>query len=54
MTDGRNVYVFFGDFGLLAFDWNGKEQWRLPRLYRQTEWPVKQRPVVPAPAHVAD
>jgi outer membrane protein assembly factor BamB len=30
VTDGRNVYVFFGDFGLLAFDWNGKEQWRLP------------------------
>jgi outer membrane protein assembly factor BamB len=30
VTDGQNVYVFFGDFGLLAFDWNGKEQWRLP------------------------
>ena len=30
VTDGRNVYVFFGDFGLLAYDWNGKEQWRLP------------------------
>jgi len=30
VTDGRSVYVFFGDFGLLAFDWNGKEKWRLP------------------------
>ena len=30
VTDGRSVYVFFGDFGLVAFDWNGKEQWRLP------------------------
>jgi hypothetical protein len=30
VTDGRSVYVFFGDFGLLALDWDGKEKWRLP------------------------
>jgi outer membrane protein assembly factor BamB len=30
VTDGRSVYVFFGDFGLQAFDLDGKEQWRLP------------------------
>ena len=29
-TDGRSVYVFFGDLGLQAFDLDGKEQWRLP------------------------
>lgn len=28
VTDGTNVYVFFQDFGLLAFDANGKEKWR--------------------------
>ncbi|NOT59241.1 MAG: PQQ-binding-like beta-propeller repeat protein [Acidobacteria bacterium] len=30
VTDGTNVYVFFQDFGLLAYDLNGKEKWRLP------------------------
>lgn len=29
-TDGRHVYVFFGDFGLLAYTVEGKEVWRLP------------------------
>ncbi|HYO80322.1 MAG TPA: PQQ-binding-like beta-propeller repeat protein [Bryobacteraceae bacterium] len=30
VTDGRNVYVFFGDYGLLAYDLNGKSRWTLP------------------------
>ncbi len=30
VTDGRNVFVFFGDFGLVSYDVNGKERWRLP------------------------
>ncbi len=30
VTDGVNVYVFFQDFGMMAFDANGKELWRLP------------------------
>ncbi len=29
-TDGRSVYVFFGDFGLLAYSVDGQEKWRLP------------------------
>ncbi|MBL8167049.1 MAG: PQQ-binding-like beta-propeller repeat protein [Acidobacteria bacterium] len=29
-TDGQNVYAFFTDFGLLSFDRDGKERWRLP------------------------
>jgi outer membrane protein assembly factor BamB len=29
-TDGSNVYVFFADFGLLSYDMDGKERWRLP------------------------
>jgi outer membrane protein assembly factor BamB len=29
-TDGKNVYAFFTDFGLICFDIDGKEQWRLP------------------------
>jgi outer membrane protein assembly factor BamB len=30
VSDGKRVYVFFGDFGLLAYDLQGDEQWRLP------------------------
>ena len=29
-TDGENVYVFFGDFGLLSYDATGEERWRVP------------------------
>jgi outer membrane protein assembly factor BamB len=30
VTDGTNVFVFFGDFGLISYDRNGKERWRMP------------------------
>ena len=30
VTDGTNVYVFFGDFGLLSYGPDGEERWRLP------------------------
>ena len=30
VTDGRSVFVFFGDYGLLAYSVDGKELWRLP------------------------
>lgn len=30
VTDGKNVYAFFTDFGLISFDGAGKERWRLP------------------------
>ncbi len=30
VTDGENVYIFFGDFGLLSYDARGEERWRLP------------------------
>ena len=30
VTDGVNVYVFFGDFGILSYDPEGHERWRLP------------------------
>ena len=29
-TDGRSIFVFFPDAGLLAYDLNGKERWRVP------------------------
>jgi outer membrane protein assembly factor BamB len=30
VTDGRNVYVFFGDFGLLSYGPDGNERWQVP------------------------
>lgn len=30
VTDGRNVYTFFGGYGLLAYGPDGNELWRLP------------------------
>ncbi len=29
-TDGTNVYVFFGDFGLVSYGPDGNERWRMP------------------------
>ena len=30
VTDGKNVYVFFGDFGLVSYSVDGTERWRMP------------------------
>ncbi len=30
VTDGNNVYVFFGDYGLVSYRFDGEERWRLP------------------------
>jgi outer membrane protein assembly factor BamB len=30
VTDGQNVYVFFGDFGLISYTADGTERWNLP------------------------
>ncbi len=29
-SDGRDLYVFFGDFGLISYTLDGKERWRKP------------------------
>ncbi|MBI3680282.1 MAG: PQQ-binding-like beta-propeller repeat protein [Acidobacteria bacterium] len=29
-ADGKNVYVFFGDYGLIGYGWDGRELWRTP------------------------
>ena len=30
VADGKNVYVFFADYGLVSYDFAGKERWRTP------------------------
>jgi outer membrane protein assembly factor BamB len=44
-TDGERVYAYFGSFGLLAYDFNGKEVWRrafdrLPSNYGTASSPI--------------
>jgi outer membrane protein assembly factor BamB len=29
-ADGTQVYTFFGDYGLVCYDWKGEEKWRTP------------------------
>ncbi|MDX1985020.1 MAG: PQQ-binding-like beta-propeller repeat protein, partial [Bryobacteraceae bacterium] len=29
VTDGSSVFVFFADFGLVAYDFDGKQRWQL-------------------------
>jgi outer membrane protein assembly factor BamB len=30
VADGKNVFVFFPDYGLISYDFKGKERWRTP------------------------
>ena len=40
VTDGKSVYVFFGDFGLVAYTIDGTERWqRAAGAVQQREWP---------------
>jgi len=30
VSDGKSVFVFFADFGMVAYDFNGNQRWQLP------------------------
>ena len=45
-TDGQLVYVYFGSFGLLAYDFDGKEQWRHPITAPVVEFGTSASPVL--------
>jgi len=39
VTDGKSAFVFFADFGLVAYDFQGNERWRLPLgPFKQSTW----------------
>jgi len=29
-TDGKNIYVFFGEYGMVSYGFDGNERWRVP------------------------
>lgn len=45
-TDGERVYVYFGSFGLLAYDFAGAEQWRHPLKTPVVEFGASSSPIV--------
>jgi outer membrane protein assembly factor BamB len=44
--DGERVYVYFGSFGLLCYDFQGNEQWRKPLPLPLTTFGTASSPVV--------
>ena len=45
-TDGEFVYVYFGSFGLLAYDFAGHEQWRRPLPAPVVEFGTSASPIL--------
>ncbi len=38
VTDGKRLYVLFGDLGLYCFDFEGRQLWNVPIQSRETFW----------------
>lgn len=45
-TDGQRVYVYFGSFGLVCYDFNGREIWRRPLPVPITQHGAATSPIV--------
>ena len=45
-TDGERVFAYFGSFGVLAYDWEGKELWRKPMPPPVVEFGTGSSPIV--------
>lgn len=45
-TDGQRVYVYFGSFGLIAYDFDGKEIWRRSFQTLPTKFGTASSPIV--------
>lgn len=45
-TDGERVYVYFGSFGVLAYDLDGKELWRRPLPMPVVEFGTGASPIL--------
>ncbi|HEX8354233.1 MAG TPA: PQQ-binding-like beta-propeller repeat protein [Pyrinomonadaceae bacterium] len=45
-TDGRRVYVYFGSYGLVCFDFDGRKVWEKPLGPYPSEWGSASSPVL--------
>jgi outer membrane protein assembly factor BamB len=46
VTDGENVYVYSGSYGILAYDWNGKVVWEHPMEISKSPYGSGTSPVL--------
>ena len=44
--EGTNVYAFFGDYGIVSYDANGKERWKTPLGPFSSLWGMATSPVI--------
>ena len=44
--DGKNIYVFFSDAGLISFDMSGRERWNVPLGPFASLWGVASSPLL--------
>jgi outer membrane protein assembly factor BamB len=45
-TDGERLIAYFGSFGVLAYDWNGKELWKKPLPAPVVEFGTSASPII--------
>jgi len=45
-TDGERVIAYFGSYGVLAYDWNGKELWQQPLPAPVVEFGTSASPII--------
>lgn len=46
VTDGQQVYAYFGSYGLLAYDFGGNETWRKPLSLPPTQYGTATSPII--------
>jgi outer membrane protein assembly factor BamB len=46
ITDGERIYVYFGSFGVLVYDFSGEEKWRLPMEIPGVEFGASASPIL--------
>lgn len=45
-TDGERLIAYFGSFGLIAYDWSGKELWKKPMPAPVVEFGTSSSPII--------
>jgi len=45
-TDGERLIAYFGSYGVLAYDWNGKELWKKPLPVPVVEFGTSASPII--------
>ncbi|MDZ4402452.1 PQQ-binding-like beta-propeller repeat protein [Prosthecobacter sp.] len=45
-TDGERLIAYFGSYGVLAYDWNGKELWKKPLPAPVVEFGTSASPII--------